>query len=130
MSAPTTPEARAARGASEEGSPGALRTPRASQLAGDEQSPASTKDYGECANFGAPPTLEGTAEEGAEQEGETNEETSQQNAGTWSEVVRRRAGKQHRTHNKNPVSLAESLRQAAELLEFWNRNHTVCFYTF
>ena len=61
MSAPTTPESRATRGASEEGSPGALRTPWASQLAGDEQSPASTKDYGECANFGAPPTLEGTA---------------------------------------------------------------------
>ena len=109
MSAPTTPESRAARGASEEGSPGALRTPRASQLAGDEQSPASTKDYGECANFGAPPTLEGTAEDGAEQEEEKNEETSQRSDGTWSDVVRRRAGKQHKILNKQTISLAESL---------------------
>ena len=55
MSAPRTPEGRPARGVSEEGSPGALRTPKEGRLAGDEQSPASTKDYGDEPSLGAPP---------------------------------------------------------------------------
>ena len=103
MSAPTTPESRAARGASEEGSPGALRTPRASQLAGDEQSPASTKDYGEDANIGAPLTMDGPAEQGAEPEMGQSEETSQPAAGLWAEAVRKRAGQQYKIPKKNPI---------------------------
>ena len=93
----------------EEGSPGALRTPRASQLAGDEQSPASTKDYGEDACIGAPPTTDGLAEPGAEPEEGPSEETTQPEAGQWAEAVRKRAGQQYKIPKKAQASLAQSL---------------------